>query len=109
MSLRHRVDRLEERFDPNQENMIVVIEVHYSPIEDPKAVKPPSYYVGPYATACFLGGTEERRREALKRLRRDPQYQKHPRDVRPGPTLTGDQEAGTSAPATSLDKQEGEA
>ncbi len=94
MGLKHRLERIEEKLDPNRENMIVVIEVHYSPIENPKAVKPPDYYVGPYATACFLGGTEERQREALKRLRRDPQYQENPRGENLGGEAIGSQEIG---------------
>lgn len=96
MGLKHRLERIEEKLDPNHENMIVVIETHYSPIEDPKAVKPPTFYVSRYYTACFLGGTEERRREALKRLRRDPQYHKDPCGGRPGWALEA--EGATEGP-----------
>lgn len=89
MGLKHRLERIEEKLDPNRENMIVVIEVHYSPIEDPKAIPPGRHYVSPYYTACFLGGTEERQREALKRLRRDAQYQRDPCAGRPKLALEG--------------------
>ena len=113
MGLKHRLDRIEEKLDPNRKEMLTIImdfralaAAGAGPLPPRPHPLPPGY-IAPLVTAVFLGGTEEQRREAVKWLRRDPQYQKDPCANRPRPALAGDQEAGTSAPATSLDKQEG--
>jgi hypothetical protein len=78
MSLRQRMDRLEDRLNPNPENLLTILVTQFTPITDPKSIKAPRHYVSPHFVAIFLGGTEAQRRKELKRLRRDPKYQRDP-------------------------------
>ncbi len=84
--LEARVDRISEQLNPQPAEMVSVILVHYSEIEDREAITPPNYYVGRYATVTFLGGTEGQRREAVRRMRRSGWFDRAPTFVQPALT-----------------------
>jgi len=89
MSLKNRVDRLEERLNPNAERVEVVL-FYQIPPDDEAWVPEPFRFGAPGLSlnrvsrdlwAVFSGGTEAQQREKLRRLRR--QYQEDPCANRP--------------------------
>ena len=101
MSLKHRVDRLEERLDLNAERVVVVL--LYCLLPDGEAWVPEAFQFGApglslnrvsrHLVAVFTSGTEEQQRVELMRLRRDPRYQTDPCANRHRRALAANQEA----------------
>ena len=111
MSLKHRVDRLEERLNPNPEKVEMTLPYQFLPDDMewiPEAFQPGINRVSRHLVVVFIGGTERMQREKLRRLQRDPRYQRDPWANRPNPALAADQEAeekdGRSGGASKSDR-----
>ena len=76
MGLKHRLDRIEEKLDPNRKEMLTIImdfralaAAGAGPLP-PRPLPLPPGYIAPLVTAVFLGGTDQIRQAELRRLRR---------------------------------------
>jgi len=88
--LETRIERLMEAVNPEPPMLKIVVLIYYGGV-DPEAVKPPQHYIGKFATAVFLGGTEREQRKALRRIRASGEYDQLPAFV--PPALTGQAKA----------------
>lgn len=75
MGLKHRLERIEEKLDPNRKEMLTII-MDFRGLAEGRGPLPPCPdplplgYVAPLVTAVFLGGTDQIRQAELRRLRR---------------------------------------
>lgn len=92
-SLEARIERLQEQVRPEPAELVTVVLLHITPVEESAVLRDGFHRVGKYGVATFLGGTEKERQRALKRLRQSGTYDVDPYAWTPSAITEGEVKA----------------
>jgi|WetSurMetagenome_2_1015567.scaffolds.fasta_scaffold06376_5 hypothetical protein len=76
--LQARVERLTEQLHPEPAELLTVVLLQFTPVEEGARLHDGFHRVGKYGIAAFMGGTEKERRKEVKRLRDSGAYDADP-------------------------------